>query len=246
MYSISAEKTNCINIGMFLCIPAVCFDIYLSLYFMILFTYLLFLLNVITSPNTAINQAKQQSLILIFLLPQALFNISFTDYEAALFKGASAINFTIALALSAVSFQIYSNVKQLYRRQWGVSNRDVNSFNKLKMCASFTTGFIEELFLRITLFHIVGYDLVAFIVISIASSTIYQLVKTEEDINTLSVVKCLILNAIYTLSLAFTGWMAAPIALKFLTNLGENVQRIKCEYLKGCSFIKVRLNCCTG
>lgn len=231
---------------MFLCLPAIWFDIYLSLYFMILFTYFLFLLNIKTSPNSAINQAKQQSLILIFLLPQTVFNISPTDYETTLLKGDSATNFTIALALSAVSFQIYSNVMQLYRRQWGVSNSDMNSFNKLKMCASFTIGFIEELFLRITLFHIVGYDLVAFIVISIASSTIYQLVKTEEGINTISVVKCLIVNAIYTLSLAFTGWMAAPIALKFLTNLGENVQRIRFEYLKGCSFIKVRLKCCAG
>lgn len=231
---------------MFLCLPAILFDIYLSLYFMTLFTYMLFILNGSKRTETALNQAKQQSLILIFLLPLAVFNISPADCETALLKGSSSINCMIALTLSAISLQIYNNIVLHYKGQKGDSKNSENSFNKFKLFASFSTGFIEELFLRITLFHIVGYDLVVFTVISITSSTIYCLIRVDGAINTSTVVINLILNTIYTLALVFTGWMSAPIALKFLTNIGENLHRIKIEFNKGCSFIKVRLSCCAS
>lgn len=207
---------------------------------------MLFILNGSNRAETELNQAKQQSLILIFLLPLAVFNISPANCETALLKGTSSINCMIALALSAISLQIYNNIVLHYRGQKGDSQNNERSFNKFKLFASFSTGFIEELFLRITLFHIVGYDLVVFTVISITSSTIYNLIRIEGKINTLTVVMHLILNTMYTLALVFTGWMAAPIALKLLTNLGENLHRIKIEFHKGCSFIKVRLSCCAS
>lgn len=231
---------------MLFCIPAIIYDIYLSLYFMVLFTYMLFFINSSTEQMGRINEAKQSALILILLTPNAIFQVSPESYETAIFKGTIAFNFNVVLAFVAVSFQIYLYFTRFCKGVAGIQKFQFEDFNKTRIVASVATGFIEELFFRITLFHIVGYDINAFILISIVSSTIYQIVKATEPIRRSNLVEIVFMNTLYTLSLALTGLMAAPIALKFLANVGGNLHRINVEYHKGCTFIKGRLSCCIG
>ena len=239
MFSINSVKTNSIIAGMLFCIPAIIYDIYLSIYFMVLFTYIIFFIGSSTKKTIRINEAKQSFLILIFLIPNAIFNLTPAVYENSLLQGTMAINFNVALAFSVVAIQIYLYFTRCEGID-GIPTDEYNYFNKTRILSSFAVGIIEELFLRITLYHIVGYDLNAFILISIVSTTIYQIVKTSGPIDTSCLVGIVSMNTIFTLSLALTGTMAAPVALKILATVGENLDRIYTEYQKGCTYLKGR------